>query len=156
MHTTPPIFIPELPEAASESFPMKLLSYLNPTFMFKPTSAHGNADALSHLPLPVQFAQTPEPMETVLLMEQLASSPVTAQHIRAWTERDPLLSHVLQFVQNGWREIVDEDLLKPFWRKKSRTARKVAFIGEIELSYLNLVEQRYCMSYMVVILGKLV
>ena len=56
-------------------------------------------------------------METVLLMEQLASSPVTAQYIRAWTERDPLLSRVLQFVQNGWPEIVDEDSLKPFWSK---------------------------------------
>ena len=50
-------------------------------------------------------------------MEQLASSPVTAQHIRAWTGRDPLLSRVLQFVQNGWPEIVDEDSLKPLWRK---------------------------------------
>ena len=87
------------------------------TISFKPTSAHGNADALSRLPLPVQPAQTPEPLETVLLMEQLASSPVTAQHIRAWTGRDPLLSHVLQFVQNGWPEIVDADSLKPFWRK---------------------------------------
>ena len=69
------------------------------------------------MPLPVQPIQTPEPMETVLLMEQLASSPITAQHIRTWTERDPLLYHVLQFIQNGWPEIVDEDSLKPFWRK---------------------------------------
>ena len=93
------------------------LSMYEYTISFKPTSAHGNADALSQLTLPVQLAQTPEPMETVLLMEQLASSPATAQHISAWTERDPLLSRVLQFVQNGWSEIVDEDALKPFWRK---------------------------------------
>ena len=52
-----------------------------------------------------------------LLVEQLASSPVTAQHIRSWTERDPLLSHVLQFVQNGKPKIVDQDSLKPFSRK---------------------------------------
>ena len=56
------------------------------TISFKPTSAHGNADALSRLPLPVQPAQTPEPMETVLLMKQLASSPVTAQHIELGLE----------------------------------------------------------------------
>ena len=33
------------------------------TISFKPTSAHGNADTLSRLPLPVQPAQTPEPLE---------------------------------------------------------------------------------------------
>ena len=86
------------------------------TISFKPTNA-GNADALSCLPLPFQPTQTPEPIETLLLMKQLASSLVTTQHIRAWFERDPLLSCVLQFVQNGWQEIVDKDLLKPFWRK---------------------------------------
>ena len=59
------------------------LSMYEYTISFKPRSAHENADALSHLPLPVQPAQIPEPMETVLLMEQLASSPVTTQHIRA-------------------------------------------------------------------------
>ena len=80
------------------------------TISFKPASAYVNAYALSRLPLPVQPAQTPEPMETVLLMEQLASSPVTAQHNRAWTERDPLFSCVLQFVQNVCAEIVDKDL----------------------------------------------
>ena len=53
------------------------------TISFEPTSAHGNADALSWLPLPVHPAQTPEPMKTFFLMEQLASSPFTAQHIRA-------------------------------------------------------------------------
>ena len=89
-------------------------------------SAHGNANTLSCLPLPVQPAQIPEPMETVLLMEQLASSPVTTQHIRAWTEGDPLLSLVLQFVKNGWLEIVHEDILKPL-RKKN-----------LELSYQKL------------------
>ena len=52
-----------------------------------------------------------------MFMKQLASSPVTTQHIRAWTERDPLLSCVFQFVCNGCPEIVDEDSLKPFWRK---------------------------------------
>ena len=87
------------------------------TISFKPIGPHGNADALSYLPLPVQPAQTPEPMETVLLLEKLASSPVTAQHIRAWTERDPLFLCVLQFPQNVWPEIDDEDSLKPLRRK---------------------------------------
>ena len=40
-------------------------------------------DALSCSPLPVQPAQSLVPMETVLLMEHLASRPVTAQNIRA-------------------------------------------------------------------------
>ena len=71
------------------------------TISYKPTTAHGNADALSRLPLPEQPKVTPVPSELILLLEQLQELPTTAQQIRAWTQRDPLLSRVLQFIQSG-------------------------------------------------------
>ena len=35
-------------------------------------------------------------------MDMLHSIPVTAQQIKQWTDRDPVLSVVQSFVQNGW------------------------------------------------------
>lgn len=95
-----------------------LLNMYQYVLSFKPTNDHGNADALSRLPLPHIPQDTPQPAEMVLMMEHLNSSPTTATSIRAWTRTDPLMSRVLQFVQNGWPEVVDQDELKPFWRRK--------------------------------------
>ena len=70
--------------------------------MFRRTAkAYGNADALSRLPLPVAPAKTETPPELVLIMEHLEDSPVTADHIRVWTRRDPSLSLVVQFLCQG-------------------------------------------------------
>ena len=95
-----------------------LLSMYEYTMAFKPTQAHGNADALSRLPLPQTPRDTPQPAETVLMMEHLNSTPITATRIRALTQTDPLLSRVKQFVQHGWPNVVKDDSLKPFWHRK--------------------------------------
>ena len=49
----------------------------------------------------------PTPPDTVRLMEHLASTPVTISQTRAHTNRDPRLSEVKQFVQQGWPERVE-------------------------------------------------
>ena len=51
------------------------------TLVFRNTHAHGNADALSRLPLPVEPARIELEPELVLLAEHLADSPVTASDI---------------------------------------------------------------------------
>ena len=61
---------------------------------------HANADALSRLPLPI-VCETPQPPETVLLMEQMQDSPVTVDHIRLMTRHDTTLSQILKFVRYG-------------------------------------------------------
>ena len=69
---------------------------------YKPGSDQANADALSRLPLPDYPKSVPMPAKTLLLMEQLATTPVTATHIKDWTNRDPVLASVKQFVASGW------------------------------------------------------
>ena len=65
---------------------------------------------MSRLPLPVSLATTkPEP-ELVLLAEHLEDSPVSAEDICIWTSKDPKLSRVLQFVQQGWPNENEPDL----------------------------------------------
>ena len=86
------------------------LSSYEYTLTFRNTTAHANADALSRLPLPVTPATDKLESELVLLNEHLAESPVSADDIRTWTARDPKLSRVLQYVQQGWPSVVDSDL----------------------------------------------
>ena len=74
------------------------LSLFEYTLKFRRTTAHGNADALSRLPLPVEPAVEITPPELVLLTEHLNNSPVTADRIRVSTRRDPILAQVVQFL----------------------------------------------------------
>ena len=59
--------------------------------VFKPGSQHANADVLSRLRLPDHPTSVPLPQETVLLMEVLQASPVTAKQIKTYTTHDPVL-----------------------------------------------------------------
>lgn len=85
---------------------------------FRSSQSHGNADALSRLPLPQAPEWVPEPPEVVLMMEHLEESPVSARDIRRETRLDPLLSRVLQFVLSGWPEVCATTELKPFWTRR--------------------------------------
>ena len=77
---------------------------------FQKTSAHGNADALSRLPLPEEPGKTTAEPELILLAEYLDEPPVTAADIRTWTSRDSKLSRVLQYVQCRWPNNGDSEL----------------------------------------------
>ena len=70
------------PQASARICRWSLLLFMYEyTLKFRRTEAHGNADALSRLPLPVAPAKMETPPELVLLMEHLEDSPVTADHI---------------------------------------------------------------------------
>ena len=78
------------------------LSMFEYTLAFRNTTAHANADALSRLPLPVEPAIVKQPPELVLLADHLANSPVTVDQICLATRKDPQLSLIVQFLQQGW------------------------------------------------------
>ena len=83
----------------------------------KSGQSNQDADALSRLPLPDSPADVPLPGESVLLLQNLQESPVTATQIRAWTDKDPVLSQVRNFVLHGWPTSVGEELQAYFRRK---------------------------------------
>ena len=53
---------------------------------YRPGKDRANADMLSRLPLPESPQDVPLPGETILLLEHLQSSPITANHIKKWTD----------------------------------------------------------------------
>ena len=61
---------------------------------------------------------TPQPGETILLMEHLEETPVNSNQIREWTKRDPVMSKVLRFTMQGWPESYDSTTFKSYHNKK--------------------------------------
>ena len=85
------------------------LSMFEYTSKFHWTTAHSNADVLSRLPLPVEPAESPTLPELMLLTEHLTNSPVSADHIRVHTRKDPVLGPALQYLEQGWPATMDKE-----------------------------------------------
>ena len=66
---------------------------------FRPTHKHSNADALSQLPTESVEIVEPIPTELVNLMKAMDKMPITAETIKVWTQKDPLLARVYKYVQ---------------------------------------------------------
>ena len=108
--------IPSMASARLQHWALTLSAY-DYSIAYKPGAQNGNADLFSRLPLPEAPKEVPMPGETVLLLETLQSSPITATQIKAWTARDSVLSRVVERVLSGWSSTSDETLI-PYQRRK--------------------------------------
>ena len=109
--------VPQMASGRIMRWALTLSSY-EYTLVFRSTTQHGNADAMSRMPLPESLREIPDPAEWVLLIEGLKDSPILSAQIRTWTRRDSLSSQVLWCVQQGWPTVVSEEL-KPYWNWRS-------------------------------------
>ena len=105
-------YVPPMASSRIQRWALTLAMY-NYTIQHKPSGSHCNADGLSRLPLLQAPSEVPLPEETVLLMEFLDDYLVTADQIREWTRRDPVLSKVVRFLLEGDFEL-ELDELKPY------------------------------------------
>ena len=88
---------------------------------FRGTKAHGNADALSRAPLPsVHQPQDDDDPIDLFYSAQFDDLPVTCEQIRRETQRDPVLSHILDCVTRGYlpQECNNSDKLKQYYHRK--------------------------------------
>lgn len=69
------------------------------TMIFRGSKAHGNADALSRLPLPI---------------EENYITRVTDSNIQLQTRKDQILSSMMQLLKNGWPSQSDPNT-KPYF-----------------------------------------
>ena len=110
--------VPTMSSARIQRWALTLSAY-NYTIEYKPGSQHANADLLSRLPLPDHPAKVLVPSETVLTMDRLQTTPITAKQIKQWTRRDPILSQVLDRVLSGWPRTTEAtETLKPYERRR--------------------------------------
>ena len=95
-----------------------MLAMYEYTIKHRPGKSNSNVDALSRLPLPDTPFNTQLLSEVILMLEQMDSLPITIAQIRTWTLRDPLLSQVFHFVQNGRSVSKLPQELHPYFTKK--------------------------------------
>ena len=75
---------------------------------------HSNVDALSRLPLKVNYIPVLD-VDNNFMIGQVQALPVVAEEIAAAMRTDPLLSKIYIYVQKGWPcKITDEE--RPYWR----------------------------------------
>ena len=87
------------------------------TMAFRTSKQHANANAMSRLPLRETLKLSPDLPEVILMMENLDNSPISSHDIAVRTKRDPLMSQVYRYIQEGWPTTYDEEL-KPYAVRK--------------------------------------
>ena len=107
--------IPSLAAARLQRWALILSAY-SYTIEFRPTKQHANADGLSRLPLGTRRDAALDCINTFMI-GQIQAMPVTAEQVQATTRRDPVLSQVFRYVQDGWPATVN-DKYKPFYKRK--------------------------------------
>ncbi len=107
-----------IPTMASARLALILSAYQY-SISYRPGEKMANADALSRLPLPTTPEPTTVPQEVVFLLQTLQSSPVTAEQVKRWTDRDPTVSRVRNLVAKGWSEDLHEDTLTQYQQRKA-------------------------------------
>ena len=109
--------IPPLAAARMQRWAL-LLSAYSYDICFHLTTAHGNADGLSRLPV-VTTSQLGNPTEPSLFnIAQIDALPIKVSEVELATRTDPILSKVLTCLRHGWPSRVQEALM-PFWRRKN-------------------------------------
>ena len=102
--------IPTVAAARMQRWALLLGAY-SYTIKYRPTQAHGNADALSRLPMPDTTAVGNPTDPTVFNLAQIAALPVDSTALITATEADQVLSQVLKALRKGWPAAVPDELL---------------------------------------------
>ncbi|XP_051962904.1 uncharacterized protein K02A2.6-like [Xyrauchen texanus] len=96
-----------------------LLAAHNYTIQHRSATDHGNADALSRLPLPVQHRDRKDAVDAYLI-KKMDALPVCSSDISKGTRADPILCRVKEMVSTGsFPSAKDsENVLKPYLTRK--------------------------------------
>ena len=95
--------IPEVAASRPKRWAITLAAY-DYEVHYKPSTQHGNADALSRLPLDVDDDMDREQEEMACAVEepQLEKLPLNGKDIRTATEQGSILSQVFNYTLHSW------------------------------------------------------
>ena len=108
--------IPSLAAARLQRWAI-LLSAYRYDIRFRRTEDHANADGLSRLPVQTPPGEELSSEAACFNLGQIQSLPVTSAEVATATRRDPILSKVLLYTQQGWPAQVPE-AMQPFASRK--------------------------------------
>ncbi|KAL7853111.1 hypothetical protein SRHO_G00188960 [Serrasalmus rhombeus] len=108
--------IPQMTSLRIQRWAVTLAAY-EYTIMYKVGRDHTNADALSRLPLDWERESTPEEEDRVLLFEDIGVPLVNAQQIKKWTDKDPVLARVREYILRGWPKVNSPEFI-PYARRQ--------------------------------------
>ncbi|XP_037398305.1 uncharacterized protein K02A2.6-like [Pygocentrus nattereri] len=114
--------IPQMTSPRIQRWAVTLAAY-EYTIMYKVGRDHTNADALSRLPLDGEGESTPEEEERVLLFEDIGVPLVNAQQIKKWTDKDPVLARVREYILRGWPKVNSPEFI-PYARRQDELSTK--------------------------------
>ncbi len=72
------------------------------SIQYRRTKQHGNADALSRLPIEVRVEKSISNTIAQLQLHQLQETQISAEEIATHTRQNPTLQRVTQYVKTGW------------------------------------------------------
>ena len=94
--------IPEVAASRLQRWAITLSAY-DYEIQYKPSTQHGNADALSRLPLEIEdYFENEEEIVCAIEEQQLDNLPLKGKDIKKATERDSILSQVFNYTLRGW------------------------------------------------------
>ena len=95
--------IPEVAASRLQRWAITLSAY-DYEVHYQPSAQHGNADALSRLPLDQNDEEDFDEEEIVCAVEeqQIENLPLRGKDIKKATEQDPVLSQVFNYTLHGW------------------------------------------------------
>ncbi|XP_062297408.1 uncharacterized protein K02A2.6-like [Scomber scombrus] len=108
--------VPQMASPRIQRWAVTLRAY-EYTIVYKEGKYHCNADALSRLPLPEE-PEVERLEERVLMLESSDITLVTADQVKAWTDKDPVLLRVREMVQNGWSAKLKGEEFAPYEVRK--------------------------------------
>lgn len=92
--------VPQMALSGIQRWAVTLRTYKY-TIMYKEGKYHNDADVLSHLPLPEE-PDLERPEERVLMLESSDITLVTADQVKVWTGKHPILTQMQEMVHRGW------------------------------------------------------
>ena len=116
------------------------LSAYNFTIRHKPGRSLGNADALSRLSQPVTTDKDCLPGDYVHRLSHLSATTTNSSTIRRWTDTDPVLSQVCNFILQGWPTTQLEEKFQPYCRHKAELSVCIVWGSRVALWSLHLEE----------------
>ncbi|XP_064624542.1 uncharacterized protein K02A2.6-like [Lineus longissimus] len=106
--------VPILAALRLQRWALILMAY-DYTIHYRRSAQNANADMFSRFPVDSARVAVERPVNYFSLADEL---PVAARDITEETRKDPVMSRVFMYIQNGWPRELPDGSLQPYWNRR--------------------------------------